>query len=204
MNYDNRKIAGFLFFVGVVQFVLTMVASESIYSGYSVGQQYVSDLGNWSLAGNSAAIFNASVILMGVFIIAGAYFIQRELKSRLFSSLVVIIGVGIIGLGVVAEDVSFSVHSIFALFVFVFGGAFAIMLYKFEKSPLSHISAILGAIMLAALVLFISGWSSSSFYLGLGLGGMERFIIYPFLLWILGFGAYLIGESSNTALTSNT
>jgi len=81
------------------------------------------------------------------------------------------------------------VHSVFALFVFVFGAASAIMSYKFEKSPLSYISAILGAVMLAALALFISG---PGFYLGLGLGGMQRFMIYPLLLWMLGFGAYLL------------
>jgi hypothetical protein len=46
------------------------------------------------------------------------------------------------------------------------------------------------------------GQGSSGFYLGLALGGMERFIIYPVLLWMLGFGAYLIGNSSDTTTTS--
>jgi uncharacterized RDD family membrane protein YckC len=76
------------------------------------------------------------------------------------------------------------------------------MSYKFEKSPLFHVSVILGAVSLLAIVLFILGHGSSGFYLGLGLGGMERFIIYPVLLWALGFGAYLIVESSETATTS--
>jgi hypothetical membrane protein len=199
MNYDSKKIAGLLGFVGAIQFVLAVVICEAIYSGYSVGQQAMSDLGNWSLAGNSAAIFDVSLILSGMLTLASAYFIQRGFKNRLFSSLFVIIGIGSIGVGVVAEDISLPVHSVFALFVFVFGAASAIMSYKFEKSPLSYISAILGAVMLAALALFISG---PGFYLGLGLGGMERFIIYPFSLWSLGFGAYLIGESSDKIITS--
>jgi hypothetical membrane protein len=202
MNYDNKRIAGLLIFVGVVQFVLAVVISEAIYSGYSVGQQYMSDLGDWSLAGNSAAIFNVSIILLGMFIIAGAYFIQRGFKNRLFTSLLVVTGVGEVVVGVVAENMSLPVHSVFALFVFVFGAASAIMSYKFEKSPLSLVSVILGAVTLSALVLFILGHTSSGFYLGLGLGGMQRFIIYPPLLWALGFGAYLIGESSDTARTS--
>jgi hypothetical membrane protein len=202
MNYANKRIAGLLLFVGVVQYVLAVVISEAVYSSYSVGQQALSDLGDWSLAGNSAAIFDVSVILMGVFVIAGAYFIQRGFKNRLFSSLLVVVGVGSIGVGVVAENISLPVHSVFALAVFVFGVASAIMSYKFEKSPLSYISVILGAIVLASLVLFLLGQGSSGFYLGLGLGGMERFIIYPFLLWSLGFGAYLIGESSDKIITS--
>jgi len=31
----------------------------------------------------------------------------------------------------------------------------------------------------------------SSFYLGLGPGGMERMIVYPALMWLAGFGGHL-------------
>jgi hypothetical membrane protein len=202
MNYDNKRIAGLLFFVGAVQYALAVVISESIYLGYSVGQQYLSDLGDWSKAGNYAAIFNASAILYGLFVIAGAYFIQRGFKNRLFTSLLVIGGVGSVVCGVVALNISFPVHSVFGLVAFVFGAASAIMSYKFEKSPLSHVSVILGSVTLLAIVLFLLGQGNSGFYLGLGLGGMERFIVYPILLWLLGFGAHLIGDSSDTATTS--
>jgi hypothetical membrane protein len=203
MNYDNKRIAGLLIFVGAVQFVLAVIISESIYSGYSVGHQYMSDLGNWSLAGNSAAIFNVSIILAGMFTIASAYFIQRGFKNRLFTSLLVISGVGLVGIGVVAENIFLSIHSVFSLVALVFGGATAIMSYKFEKSPLSYVSVILGAVTLLAAVFFFSGAHvNSGFYLGLGKGGMERLTIYPFYLWGLGFGAYLIGESSDITITS--
>jgi hypothetical membrane protein len=201
MNYYNKKVAGLLFFVGVVQFVLAIVISEAVYSGYSVGQ-YVSDLGDWNLAGNYAAIFNASIILSGMLIIAGAYFIQRGFKNRLFTSLLFIYGIGGVGVGLFAENISLPVHSVFALVAMVSGAASAIMSYKFVKSPLSYVSVILGAVSLLALVLFMLGQGSSGFYLGLALGGMERFIIYPVLLWMLGFGAYLIGNSSDTTTTS--
>jgi hypothetical membrane protein len=205
MNYDNKRIAGLLFFVGVVQFVLAVVVSEAVYSGYSVGQQVMSDLGDWSLAGNFATIFDVSVMLLGMFVIVGAYFIQREFKNRLFTSLVVMLGVGCVGVGVVAENIFLPIHLIFALVAFVFGAASVIISYKLEKSPLSYISVILGAVTLSAVVLFNLGYSvDSGFYLGLGLGGMECFIIYPVLLWVLGFGAYLIGNPSDTATTSNT
>jgi hypothetical membrane protein len=178
-----------------------VVISEAVYSGYNVGQQYLSDLGDWSIAGNSAAIFNASAILWGIFLIAGAYFIQRVFKNRLFTSLLVITGVGSVSAGVVAINISFPVHGILGLIAFVSAAASAIMSYKFEKSPLSYVSVILGSVALLATVLFFLGQGSSDFYLGLGLGGMERFIVYPILLWMLGFGAYLIGDSSDTATT---
>ena len=160
-------------------------------------------MGNWSLAGNSAAIFDVSIILLGMFVIVGAFFIQRIFKNRLFTSLGVMPGVGCVGVGVVAENISLPIHDVFALVTFVFVAASAIMSYKFEKSPLSYVSVILGSVTLLATVLLISGYNvNSGFYLGLGLGGMQRFIIYPILLGMLGFGAHLIGDSSDTATTS--
>jgi hypothetical membrane protein len=110
MNYDNKRIAGLLIFVGAVQFVLAVIISEAVYSGYSVGQQQMSDLGDWNLAGNYAAIWNASVILAGLFVIAGAYFIQRGFKNRLFTSLLAIGGISWIGVGVVSLNISTSAH----------------------------------------------------------------------------------------------
>jgi hypothetical membrane protein len=44
--------------------------------------------------------------------------------------------------------------------------------------PFSVISVILGLITLGALVLFMVGMD-----LGLGVGGMERMIVYPILMW---------------------
>jgi hypothetical protein len=32
----------------------------------------------------------------------------------------------------------------------------------------------------------------NSGYLGLGVGGMERMIVYPILIWMIGFGGGLI------------
>jgi len=32
----------------------------------------------------------------------------------------------------------------------------------------------------------------SSFFLGLGPGGMERMIVYPALMWLAGFGGHLV------------
>jgi hypothetical membrane protein len=196
MKYDNKKFAGLLFIVAVVEYVLAIIISEAVYSGYSVGQQMVSELGDWSLAGNNAAILNTSVILYGLLVIIGAYYIQRIFKNRIFTSLLIVHGISTALAGVVALDISFPVHGLFAMVAFFTIVASAIMSYKFEKPPLSYISIILGAITIPAIILFILGQGSSSFYLGIGIGGMERFIVYPILLWMLGFGAHLIGESS--------
>jgi hypothetical membrane protein len=157
----------------------------------------LSELDDWSLAGNNAAIFNGSALLWGILLIAGAYFIRQIFKNRLFSSLLAISGVGAVVSAVVSLNISFEVHGMFGMVAFVFGAAAAIVSYKFVKSPLSYASVILGAVTLLATVLFMLGQGNVDFYLGLGVGGIERFVVYPLLLWMLSFGAYLIGDSSD-------
>lgn len=48
---------------------------------------------------------------------------------------------------------------------------------------------ILGGTTLASLLLFVLGS-----YLGLGPGGMERMVVYPVILWGVGFGGYLMAS----------
>jgi len=73
--------------------------------------------------------------------------------------------------------------------------------------PFSHISIVLGAMTLTALILFSAGIIASgsltstnaynsSFYLGLGPGGMERMIVYPSLMWLGAFAGHLLAEKA--------
>jgi hypothetical protein len=35
-------------------------------------------------------------------------------------------------------------------------------------------------------------------YVGLGVGGMERMIVYPILIWMIGFGGFLSAFSEKS------
>jgi hypothetical membrane protein len=187
MVRDNKKIAGLLLFVGGAQCILGIIIAETLYPGYSTSQNYISDLG----IGPSALIFNSSVFLLGIIVVAGAYFIFQALKSKAFTILVAIAGIGAIGVGVFTENI-LPLHAAFTVITFAFSGISAIDSYKVGKPPFSYISAVLGVMTLIALPLLVTGND-----LGLGIGGMERMIAYPSLIWIMGFGAYLMGNQSN-------
>jgi len=45
MAYSREKVAGMLFFVAAAQFVLGLAIAEALYPGYSVSENYISDLG---------------------------------------------------------------------------------------------------------------------------------------------------------------
>jgi len=82
---------------------------------------------------------------------------------------------------------------------FLFGGLAAIAAYRIERSPMTCFSVIVGVVTLVFLsFLGIMEGTASSNYLGLGVGGIERIEAYPLLLWVLGFGSYLMGSSQSS------
>ena len=195
MKNNGTKTAGLLLFVGGVQSVLGIMIAEALYPSYSISQNYVSDLS----IGPSVLIFNSSVFLLGVLGLVSVYFLRSVFKSRIFSAFLALTFIGAIGDGLCTEN-QLILHLSFAVIAFAFGGISAIMSYKFEESPLSYGSMVLGVVTLLALALFSSGVTLGlglgGINLGLGPGGIERIVVYPILLWIIGLGAYLIGSSS--------
>jgi hypothetical membrane protein len=163
---------------------MAMVIAASLYPGYSISENYISDLG----VGTTALLFNSSVFLLGATMVAAAYYVQRAFGSKLLFILLTLTGIGAMGVGLFPENFE-VIHFVASLITFLFGGLTTIMSYKLQKAPLSYFSVTLGAISLAALVLFGSGT-----YLGLGKGGMERMIAYPALLWGVGFSTSLMNH----------
>jgi hypothetical membrane protein len=191
MQFDNKRVAGTILFVGAAQFIVLMIIAETLYPNYSTSNNYISDLG----VGPSALIFNSSIILLGFMTVAGTYFTYRIFRSRLFLVLLTLAGIGAIGVGVFTESAG-GIHVVFSLITFLFGGLSAIAFYKVEKTPFNWLSVVLGTMGLVALVLF-----GSDNYLGLGAGGMERMIAYPILLWGASLGGHLIGSSEKMSTT---
>jgi len=108
--------------------------------------------------------------------------------------LVALAGVGAMGVGVFPETTGIW-HGIFSLVVFLFAGLSAIVTYRFQKKPMAYFSVILGVMTLIALFLYVP-----NIYLGLGPGGMERMIVYPALLWAIGFGGHLMALEDKARL----
>ena len=182
MEYSNDKVAGVLFFIAATQFVLGIIVAEALYPGYSISKNEISYLG----IGPSAMVFNASIFLLGLLIIVGTYFLQRGFNVKILTVLLTLTALGFIGVSIFTHN-SYSIHFIAAVFAFLFGGLSAIYSYKLMKLPFSLINVLLGLMTLSASVLYLVKQ-----YLGLGPGGMERIMVYPILIWTIGFGGYLI------------
>ena len=199
MAISNASKAGVAIFIGAVQFSIFLILAEIYYPSYNVSMNYVSDLG--ATCPNSGAcvinqptsmIFNTSIAILGLLILLGAFFLQRAFHRTPATVMVALSGIGALGVGLFPETTGI-VHSIFSLIVFLFAGLAALTTARFQKKPMFYFSIILGIFTLVALLLYVADT-----YLGLGPGGMERMIVYPALLWSIGFGGHMMATEDWT------
>lgn len=88
-------------------------------------------------------------------------------------------------------------HQLFATLAFTAGSIAALLSWKVLDSPLRYITLALGTAASVSLVLgfvFID-WAPVA---SLGEGGIERWIAYPVVLWMVGFGAWLASRPAAT------
>jgi len=192
-------VAGFLLFLAGVAAFLGIITAEALYpEGYSTSLNRISDLGatqppHSRIEEPSATIFNTVMMAAGALILVASFCVQRGCGRWLAPVLIALSGVGLVGVGVFPADQG-TIHAVFAVLAFGAGALAAIVSFTIVAPPLSYISVILG---LTALVIgSLHGVLGDSGPLaGLGLGGIERWVAYPVLLWTTGFGGYLMGRA---------
>ena len=187
------KVAGcLLFLAGVIAF-MGIITGEIFYPpGYSTATNEISDLGasqplNSLIFQPSATIFNTTMIIIGVMIITGAYFVQLATRKRILSIPLLLVGIGALGVGIFPGNIAVW-HRLFTGLTFISGGITAILSARVISGPYRYISICLGAIALVALAF------ANKFIPILGSGGTERWVAYPELFWLTGFGGYLLGQ----------
>jgi len=198
MRYEN--IAGALLFTAGVLAFMGIITAETLYPGYSTAQNAISDLGatlppDSIIVEPSATIFNTTMLVSGLLIVASAYCIHRAFRRQAITVLLGLFGTGVLGVGIF--DGSYGdIHAIFALLAFLAGGLSAVASSRIQRAPLSYFSVALGGVSLLDLILYYIMLDASPFAV-LGIGGLERWIAYPILLWVTGFGGYMMGHSQS-------
>jgi len=174
-------VAGLLLLLGSAQFLLCTLIAEVLYPNYNVSANAISDLG----VGITAALFNLSIILLGLAITANAYILHKQFRNKIFTASLLLSGIGAVGVGIFPETIAIP-HAISSMAVFLFGGLSAIESRKATAAPFSYVSILLGTISLAALFCLLT-----NNHFGLGFGGMERMVVYPLLFWVIAFSGWL-------------
>jgi hypothetical membrane protein len=178
-------LAGFLIFMGII-------TGEVFHKKYfNTRDNYISELAaalppDTIIPQPSGVIFNTTMIVTGIMIIIGSGLLYISFKRLLVCIPLFLFGFGITGVGICPGYI-IPWHGIFALIIFLSGGIVAITSCKIVNSPLRYVFICLG--ITALLFLFFQ----KVFIPVLGVGGAERWLFYPEVFWLTGFGAYLLG-----------
>ena len=89
---------------------------------------------------------------------------------------------------------------IFAMVTFFSGGAAAAAFFRTLKSPvMKYLSLVSGALVLGVLISLVVMANSDPFTTTLGVGGVERLVVYPVVLWIIALGGHFTSLPVNKA-----
>jgi hypothetical membrane protein len=205
------RLGGLLWVLGVLEFVAAMQITQELYGPptYSVTGNYISDLGavhckSWSGGGAFTGdyvcspahnLFNGGIIALGILLVAGVLLSYRAFprpRARWAGlGTLLVSGIGAAGVGVFPEDVDLSAHIAVSITAFVGVNLAVLMLApvlwgdpRWGRGWAAY-SVASGVAGFVALVLFLT-----TTYGPLGVGGIERLVVVPVLLW-----AFLVGIS---------
>jgi hypothetical membrane protein len=202
----TTTVGGCLWILAGVQFAIAQVlAAEAWNPPYSWTNNYISDLGNTAcgifavphgspayVCSPLAPVMNASFVVSGVLVIAGALLLSGTWPRRRMISIAlvlwVIAGLGKIGVGQVPENTNISLHLLAALNIPVESVAVLLTSLAIVRSDrqLGLLGIALAILGLVGTVLGTAGEiAGPALYLGLGVGGMERVAEYPATIWRL-------------------
>ena len=203
LHSSPGSAAGVCLLLAGIVILMGIITAEATYPApYTTFDNEISDLGatrppDSIIRQPSARIFNTIMLASGALILAGAFFLRRMRVRRGSVIAVGLLGLGVFGVGVFPGNYG-SIHPIFALAAFVSGGISGIAVARWVEPPFRLLSFALGVIALAALVIAFLG-DLTPVVDELGDGGIERWIAYPVVLWLVAFGGYLLGAPGSAA-----
>jgi len=198
-DLQDASIAGSIMFVVGAVALLGIITAETLYPDYSTRQD-ISDLGSTLppdpiIHEPSATIFNSTMLLTGALLLIATYFVHRAYGRRVLTIPLTVFGIGVFGVGVFPGNIV-PWHGLFAMITFISGGITAVLSSRVVKNPFSYLCLLFGGISLLTLASAVFLQDSSPLIV-LGSGGVERWVVYPLLMWITGFGGYTLGENAS-------
>jgi hypothetical membrane protein len=195
-----HQTAGGLLLTAGATIVMGIITAEALYTNPYNARMEISDLGATEtgvVLYPSSTIFNATMLVAGAMIITAAWFAHRALHRRAVTIPTGLLGLGVLGVGIFPGNVH-PQHPLFAFTAFVAGGLAVLLSAWVTPQPLRTIFVVMGTISLAFTLasVFLLEWGP---FARLDLGGVERWMVYPVLLWLVGFGGWLAGRRPQEA-----
>ena len=183
--------AGFVLLMGII----TAETKYPIFRHYTTRQE-ISDLGGTRppqglVTQPSAMIFDTTMLIAGVLLLAGAFALWRLYRDRVLTVVSTLFGAGTLGVGIFPGNT--SPHPLAAMIAFVFSALTAIAVFRVTSAPFRYMSLSVGLLSLIALGVGLLG-DNSPVAKSIGLGGVERWVVFPMILWLAFFGGHLLAS----------
>jgi hypothetical membrane protein len=188
-----------LWILSLQYFIAQVIVASAWSIPYSWTRNTISNLGN-TMCGEYGPreicsplnpLMNASFILVGLTMLAGAGLIYHQFRrgraSAIGFSFMAAAGFGTVLVGLFPENTVSLLHFSGAMLPFLIGNIGIVILGLALEVPkwLRIYSVLSGLVSLVALVFWIN-----HVYLGLDIGGLERIVAYPQTVWLIIFGFY--------------
>jgi hypothetical membrane protein len=207
----RAKVGAVLWILCLQYFVAEAVAIAGWIGSYSLSGNYISDLGAIGCAVNASeaarpaqaicsplhALMNASFLLQGFLIVCGTALIWPLFpKGPLWTFGLLLVGaagIGVFVVGLAPEDTIPNWHFLGAIENFLCCNAgmailgVALLRWRAETRKSGFVAFCAGVVGLIGIACL-----AMKAYFGLGVGGMERVVAYPFPLWLAGTGLLLL------------
>lgn len=193
---NGLRSSGALFFTAGCVVLMGIITAEALYPlTYTTAGNEISDLGGTKPPGGlvlqpSATIFNLTMMATGLLVLLGAVVGRRQI-GRATGLAITLLGASILGVGIFPGNTG-TPHALLAMGAFFSGGIAAVLSAHSVTPPLRYVLALLGSINLLALASYFVLGEANPLWV-LGVGGAERWVAYPVVLWLLGYGGYLAG-----------
>ena len=183
--------AGFVLLMGII----TAETKYPVFRHYTTRQE-ISDLGGTRpphglVPQPSAMIFDTTMLIAGVLLLAGAFALWRLYRSRVLTVVSTLFGAGALLVGIFPGNT--TPHPLVSMIAFVFSALTAIAVFRVTSAPFRFMSLSVGLLSLIALVVSFLG-DSSPIAQSIGIGGVERWVVFPMILWLAFFGGHLLAS----------
>ncbi len=195
---SDLQWAGALLTFAGVDFLLVITILEALYPGYSVHHNAISDL--VAIGTSTSYIGEPMFFLVAVSWIGGAYYLYRGTDRRGPMILNLLPGFGLLLAVLSPENVNIVLHSAGAVLAFFPGPIAAIYSYRTIDSPFRYFAIALGLLSLVGACIYFGAYETPLVQQTLGPGGWERAIVYPLIIWLIGFGSYVLAKSNERTL----
>jgi len=195
-------VAGILYSSAGLVLLMGIMTAETKYPVFRhyTTRQEISDLGGTRpphglVTQPSAMIFDTTMLIAGVLLLAGAVALWRLYRNRVLTVVSTLFGAGVLGVGIFPGNT--SPHPFVAMIAFVFAALTAIAVFRVTSAPFRFMSLAVGLLSLAALIAGELG-DNSPVVTSIGIGGTERWVVFPLILWLVFSGGYLVASGHRT------